>query len=164
VGGGTSVSKVDALGDTVTDEGNAVALGLAWGEQAQSKRQAMANDLKQNLPAMVDRFRQAYSSGIVGPEWIAAGVADLDPNRPVAVPGHRWPLGEERRPVWRVACGDSAPGCRLWARPDEVTSQCQEHAPPSQAAGMAGRDGQLVGDLIEGQTEPAKAVDRNQTI
>jgi hypothetical protein len=29
---------------------------------------------------------------------------------------------------------------------------------------MARRDAQLVGDLIEGQTEPAKAVDRNQTI
>jgi hypothetical protein len=45
-----------------------------------------------------------------------------------------------------------------------VTSQRKEHAPLSQAAGMARRDAQLVGNLIEGQTEPAKAVDRNQTI
>jgi len=29
---------------------------------------------------------------------------------------------------------------------------------------MAGRDAQLVGDLIEGQAEAAKAVDRNQAI
>ena len=45
-----------------------------------------------------------------------------------------------------------------------MTSQRKEHAPLSQAAGMARRDAQHVGDLIEGQAEAAKAVDRNQTI
>jgi hypothetical protein len=45
-----------------------------------------------------------------------------------------------------------------------MTPQGKENAPPSQASGVTRRDAQLVGDLIEGQTEPAKAVDRNQTI
>lgn len=48
--------------------------------------------------------------------------------------------------------------------PDEVAPQREEHTPFSQATRVSRRDGQLGGDLIERQTEAAKAVDRNQTI
>jgi len=48
--------------------------------------------------------------------------------------------------------------------PCKVPPQGNEHSPPEQPTGVAWGDSELIANVLKGETEPAEAVDRNETV